>query len=956
MGRLATGLVIGQIEAVFDGSAVAGLDDRQLLERFVAGTDLVGEAAFAAMVARHGPMVERVCRQILGDAHDAEDAFQAVFFVLARRARSIRNPELLGNWLYGVSVKTARCARLQIDRRAKKEAEVAMDRPSPGSGMGADQCLLATEDLALVHQEIARLSDSFRLPVLLCYFDGLTLDEAARRLRWPAGTVRSRLARARDKLRRGLSRRGVMLSGSVVTSMLSSTQSASANISSAVCDATTKAAISFAARDGAGGAVSASAAAIALEVIQTMVIGKLKLIGLGVLALGAFATGAGYLTLALAAKNERRPLAKREEPRQAVKPPATPVQAPAGRMTVVGQVLDPKGKPVPGAFVDIMGRGRKPAVASREGVDPRVALGQGTTAAGGQFRLETMRTSWTDFFEVYAVAAAPGFGLGWTELNPDAGQPTAEIRLRFEQVIKGRLVDVNGQPAAGVELRIASVLIPNKEGSLIGANLGSDSPPSGLRAWPRPVITDKDGRFTLAGIGQNLAAGLLVNDRRFAQQFVRVQTDERGGEKNATLIAQPATIIEGHVLAADTGEAIANAVIEVSASRGELGSGYTTKFRADAQGRFTANPSPGDYFRVRAFPPQGQPYIVHEDRFGWTKGMVKKELDLKLPKGVLIRGKVTQDGTGRPIEGAIVQYLSRRNSDKIIDGWQAVVTSERDGSYQIAVAPRDGHLFVYGPDSGYILESIGELAVYEGHPGGPRYYAHDIISYEIKPGETTREINSTLRPGRTIKGRLVGPNGQIIEKAELITTLFFQYFHLQWRGDLTIHARDGSFELRGLDPDKTARVSILDADHEWGTTVELSGRQATDEMTIKLEPCGRASARFVGADGKPVAKISPHLEILGTPGPSKFTKDPKERAMLAADAAIVGNLDRKHYWTRPLTDADGRVVLPNLIPGALYRIADYSNPAKGVSVRKDFTVKSGEIVDLGEILIDKPRQ
>src|SRR5437870_2611706 len=117
MAHLATGSVVRQLGALFEAGSVAGLSDRQLLERYNAGGhDPAGEAAFSALVARHGPMVLGVCRQLLGDAQHAEDAFQAVFLVLAQKARSIRDPELLGNWLYGVSIRTARCTRHQIAR------------------------------------------------------------------------------------------------------------------------------------------------------------------------------------------------------------------------------------------------------------------------------------------------------------------------------------------------------------------------------------------------------------------------------------------------------------------------------------------------------------------------------------------------------------------------------------------------------------------------------------------------------------------------------------------------------------------------------------------------------------------------------------------------------------------------------------------------------------------------
>ena len=174
-----------------------GSADRQLLERFTDRRDAAGEAAFAALVTRHGPMVLDVCRQLLGDRHHAEDAFQAVFLVLARKARSIRDPDLLGNWLYGVALRTARKAKVRLARRRENEegdAREAAPGPSVASSRPTSRPWPASRPRPSTTRSTACRS-AFRLPVVLCYFEGLTLDEAARRLRWPAGTVRSRLAR-----------------------------------------------------------------------------------------------------------------------------------------------------------------------------------------------------------------------------------------------------------------------------------------------------------------------------------------------------------------------------------------------------------------------------------------------------------------------------------------------------------------------------------------------------------------------------------------------------------------------------------------------------------------------------------------------------------------------------------------------------------------------------------------
>ena len=133
MTRAATGSIVRQIESLFDGGSIAGLSDMELLERFNTAHDASRERAFSALVARHGPMVLRICQQILCDRHHAEDAFQAVFLVLARKAVSVRDPHLLGTWLYGVSIRTARKARVRLTRIRRDEERDSINNPSSGS-------------------------------------------------------------------------------------------------------------------------------------------------------------------------------------------------------------------------------------------------------------------------------------------------------------------------------------------------------------------------------------------------------------------------------------------------------------------------------------------------------------------------------------------------------------------------------------------------------------------------------------------------------------------------------------------------------------------------------------------------------------------------------------------------------------------------------------------------------
>jgi RNA polymerase sigma factor (sigma-70 family) len=181
-----------------------GMIDTQLLERFVARSD---PEAFGDLVARHGPAVLRTCRGFLHDPFEAEDAMQATFLVLIQRAPTIRDPELLDRWLVGVARKVAARARRRGAIRSEREKRWASMHPE-----ARDQEGPLLEIRRVVREELCGLPEDYRQPLALCYFEGLTHEEAAERLGWPVGTVKVRLVRARRQLRDRLDRRGVALS------------------------------------------------------------------------------------------------------------------------------------------------------------------------------------------------------------------------------------------------------------------------------------------------------------------------------------------------------------------------------------------------------------------------------------------------------------------------------------------------------------------------------------------------------------------------------------------------------------------------------------------------------------------------------------------------------------------------------------------------------------------------
>ena len=303
-----TGGVIGQVDRLLRLGTVAAMTPGQLLERFAADRD---EASFTALVAIHGPMVLGVCRRALADPDDSDDAFQATFLVLARKAGSIRRPDLLGPWLHGVARRVAGRMRSLAARRKAVErpgAElVAMTRDDDG-----DRHELG----AVLDEEIGRLPERFRRPLVLCYLEGRTQEEAARDLKWTAGTLRGRLAKAREILRSRLTRRGLAPSGGCLMG-LSPTDVTPAAVPPPLAMATVRAAISFAARSTSAGPVSASAASVAEGVLKTMIVTPMKIAATALLA------AAGLVAL---------PYLSASEPRDA--PPSVRAKAPAAAASV----------------------------------------------------------------------------------------------------------------------------------------------------------------------------------------------------------------------------------------------------------------------------------------------------------------------------------------------------------------------------------------------------------------------------------------------------------------------------------------------------------------------------------------------------------------------------------------------------------------------------------------------
>jgi RNA polymerase sigma factor (sigma-70 family) len=262
------------------------LTDGQLLECFLAQHD---EAAFSSLVHRHGPMVLGVCRRVLRDDHAADDAFQATFLVLVRKAGSIGKRESVGTWLYRVAFHLALRARSSASRRRDQERQVEDMANLPGKAEPS-----WNDVRPVIDEELNRLPEKYRAPVVLCYFEGKTNEEAARHLHWPMGTVQGRLARARELLRERLAGRGLALSAAALSVGLGEA-TASATVPAPLVRATFQAALGFMAGSAAG-STSLPATLLAQGMLKTMFISKLKVAAVLIMIGAVVAMGIGVVT------------------------------------------------------------------------------------------------------------------------------------------------------------------------------------------------------------------------------------------------------------------------------------------------------------------------------------------------------------------------------------------------------------------------------------------------------------------------------------------------------------------------------------------------------------------------------------------------------------------------------------------------------------------------------------
>ena len=465
-----------QLSMLYNLGAAGSLTDGQLLDRFLARNDpAVSEAAFNALIDRHGPMVLGICRQLLGDSHDAHDAFQATFLVLVSKAGSIRRREAIGGWLFGIA-QGGRAGRMARPRRRRRHLQgLAESRSVSHADVENGAANSAGADYSPLINEIDRLPEQLRSPVVLHYFEGLSTEATAQRLGCPRGTVLSRLSRARGRIKDRLEKQGVSFSAIIPASEVLNRWLPPMPVPAGLSQATVRAAGAL----GLAGAaiesvVPAAVATLSTGVARTLVFSKVRA------AAALFLLAVAGVSIGLAATS--RP---GDEPRKTGNQPdmAGPASSPSARSKIsrseekpmgesyeyTGLVLNPDGKPIEGAKLHLAYWSDRGQVRSRV---------LGTTDARGRFRFTVTNRDFTDhdgelpWASSQVVATAEGFGIGWSDPTGAPGKKADPHELTIllakdDVTIEGRIVNLEGHPVAGAVVLPRRILEP-EHGDLSG--------------------------------------------------------------------------------------------------------------------------------------------------------------------------------------------------------------------------------------------------------------------------------------------------------------------------------------------------------------------------------------------------------------------------------------------------------------------------------------------------------
>ena len=952
-GQLGTAL--RQLGRLLDEGGVTGLEDDQLLDRFAVRRD---GAAFEALVARHGPMVLATCRGVLKDSHAAEDAFQATFLALARKAGSLRSGKALGSWLHRVARRVSVEANIAAARRRGREAPGLTTEPLDRRAAPLD------EDWPILHEEIDRLPERYRAPIVLCYLEGMTHEQAAGHLRWPVGTVGGRLARARELMRGRLLRRGVTAS---LAGLAATPKLARATVPERLARATVVAAT--------GGITSAGAMLMAELMVKGMLVTKLKMASTA--ALAALTLALGGLVVARAGLPE----ASKVEPAQAPSAPLPAGKSPAGESV---RVVDPDGRPVPGARVY-----QSPTRFRSYDRVPFAALKLAETGPDGVFPLASDLAKAATDHELNIVAMVdgygPAFGFGPAFADPAVvvdGMKRLQL-VRDDVPIRGRVLDIEGRPVAGASVQLVGIRWPltgtlDEWLAVLKAEKEANTTTNRLlRSWSSDdipplfpgVTTDAKGRFTLQGVGRERVAMLVISGPGIETRFENVATRDmptvsyppyanravRPAREilfhgaSFELVAGPGLEVVGTVRDKDAGRPLPGIAVQTAAPFGNPIRNLKTITDAEGRYRLAGVASKDDYGQeqgVLASSKDGPPYLGTVQPVGEGRGTITRDFALK--RGVWARGRVIDQSTGLPVMASVNYFIPEDNphlkdyppygSVRLSPGLEA----DEHGEFKLVVIPGRGILAARFGNGVYRMGVGGDkiAGMKPSRPGmhpflpaqpvqlSPQIF-NTLIEIRPKEGDESVAVDIALDRGRTVRGTLVGPDGEPVVGASMLGANANERWSLR-------PLPSAEFEVRSLGPDgKRGLIFSHEAKNLAGAYVVQPDEEGP--LTIRLQPCGTWTGRLVDDEGRPLAGTEIRCN---SRSPINFDDSRFEQGSLPRSEPIR-------------TDKEGRFRVSGIVPGLKYTFFVLKDRRVGLVVNEGVAAP-GEVKDLGDIRPQPP--
>ncbi|MFI5456245.1 MAG: sigma-70 family RNA polymerase sigma factor [Isosphaerales bacterium] len=959
-----------QLGTLYSLGAVGSLPDDQLVERYLARDDLAAsEAAFTALVDRHGAMVLSVCQRLLQNPHDAHDAFQATFLVLVRKAASIRRRESVGGWLFGIARRVAARARLQAARRRRHNESMFALRTVPGVQAIDEAAGEPERDYGPLIAEIDRLPEQFRMPVVLHYFEGLSTEVTAQRLGCPRGTVLSRLARARERLRRRLEERGVALEALMPATAASGRLFSSVTVPSTLVHTTVRAAASLSLAGAAiENVVPTTVAALSGGVIRSLMFAKVRLASVVVIL--SMATAAIGLTMAASANGRaQRGSAKTKSQSQhpqtlpIVSPPKTGEKQASDSLVIRGRVFDPDGKPAAGAQI-VLGLPVTGPFARRS--PERLS----SSGADGRFEAPIPRKvierpgadQQTPFPGPVLAALAPGLGPDWVAVDSKNAGETLNLRLRRDDIpIEGRVIGLEGRPLPGLTVSVDGIAeFPAELIKRLRENAGAMNPAlwGGMRNalilgkdGPIPAVhTNSDGRFRLTGVGRDRVALVLIEGESIEQSVAMVMTTSNpaytplllpadgSGERKLfgprfDLTVDPGRVIQGVIRDGDTGRPVSGAKVRSWAI------GMTT---SDTQGRFSIAGQPKRGGNIVEVITDGQPYIKVDKPIGDPPGLEPIHVDVTLKRGVWVLGKVTDRANGRPVK-AIVQYYPFRDNPHLkecpdasfLDNNVSNETgfpTDASGRFHVVALSGGGILTVVTTEPGYLTAK--PLSPKDaGNVLHAANFEIQMTQYQalvpINPGAVEKMTipDIAVVPGRTQHVQVIGPAGRPVAGA--------RFFGRRWGPTGREVSSGAEFTFVHPKPGTDEPVLVVQQDEAAGGFLLIKGGEP-DPIRISLQPTGTITGRLVDEEGRPRPNVSfVVMQDLTTTRFERFSDQTK-------------------------TGPDGRFRIKGLVPGVSYDVeainnntTNYSDRFLGHIHKSRWTVKPGETHDWGDVQVKK---